>query len=139
MFLFKLKSHRVNEEYKGFHFFILNKGLNSGKPLNEPCPNCFVCICQSEQEKESLYWIAFALWQGQRFKQFLHGSAIPFIRINDLKNCLKSGIESSNRNNKIFYSGLELLQDITRKDQRHKEILKTLTKLKHALVRDILR
>lgn len=139
MFQFKLKCHRANEEYKGFHFFILNKGLNSGKPLNEPCPNCFVCFCQSEQERESLYWITFALWKGNRFRQFLCGSVIPFIRINDLKNCLKSGIESSMRNNKIFFSGIKLLQEITNKDQKYKEILKTLSKLKFALVSDILK
>jgi hypothetical protein len=52
------------------------------------CPNCFICICQSEQEKESLYCILFALWQGRRFHQDLCGSVIPFVRINDVKKAL---------------------------------------------------
>ena len=69
MFTFQLKSFRSESNISEPHFFILCKGLNSGKPLSEPCPNCFICICQSEQEKENLYWILFALWQGRRFHQ----------------------------------------------------------------------
>ena len=34
------------------HFFILSKGLNAGKPLTEPCPNCFVFHAETEQEKD---------------------------------------------------------------------------------------
>jgi hypothetical protein len=80
MFQFNLRTHRVDAAYQKPHFFILNRGNKSGKLLSEPCLNCFVCICQSEQEKESLYWILFALWQGRRFHQVLCGSVIPFIR-----------------------------------------------------------
>lgn len=45
---FRIKTHRASLTYSEPHFFILNKGLNSGKPLNNPCPNCFVCITTDE-------------------------------------------------------------------------------------------
>ena len=42
-------------------FFILNKGLNSGKPLLKPCPNCFIITTANEQEKEFLFWLCWGL------------------------------------------------------------------------------
>jgi hypothetical protein len=85
MFSFKLKTHKLNTNYSEPHFFILNKGNHSGKPMNDPCPNCFVCVCSSEEEKELLYWLVMGLCQGRVFEQYLCGSVIPFIRINDVK------------------------------------------------------
>src|SRR5690554_7497122 len=81
---FKMITYREGGVYTGPHFFILNKGLNSGKPLKKPCPNCFVVMCNSVSEKESLYWIVYSLHQGKRFQIALVGSVIPFIRKNDL-------------------------------------------------------
>ena len=88
MLSFKLKTHRLNTTYSEPHFFILNKGNHSGKPMNDPCPNCFVCICSSEEEKEMLYWLVMGLCQGRVFEQYLCGSVIPFVRINDVKKAL---------------------------------------------------
>jgi len=95
MFSFQLKSFRSEHQITQPHFFILCKGLNSGKPLSEPCPNCFVCICQSEQEKENLYWILFALWQSRRFHQVLCGSVIPFVRKKELSNLIQIRFDNS--------------------------------------------
>ncbi|MEY3498712.1 MAG: hypothetical protein RL308_381 [Bacteroidota bacterium] len=88
MFSFKLKTHKLNTNYSEPHFFILNKGNHSGKPLSEPCPNCFVCICSSEEEREMLYWLVMGLCQGRVFEKYLCGSVIPFVRINDVKKAL---------------------------------------------------
>ena len=88
MFSFKLKTHKLNTNYSEPHFFILNKGNHSGKPMNDHCPNCFVCVCSSEEEKEMLYWLVMGLCQGRVFEQYLCGSVIPFIRINDVKKAL---------------------------------------------------
>jgi hypothetical protein len=88
MFSFKLKTHKLNATYSEPHFFILNKGNHSGKPMNDPSPNCFVCICSSEEEKDMLYWLVMGLCQGRVFEQYLCGSVIPFIRINDVKKAL---------------------------------------------------
>ena len=85
---FNITTYNSDKEYKGFQFYILNKGLNSGKPLENPCPNCFVCTCQSEEEKNQLHWLMFGLWQGKIFDQHLVGSVIPFIHIRHIKSIL---------------------------------------------------
>jgi hypothetical protein len=37
-----IKTHQKNANYKGNKIYILNKGMNSGKPQNEPFTNSFV-------------------------------------------------------------------------------------------------
>ena len=88
MSTFSIKSHRSGVVYSMPHFFILNKGNNSGKPLLAPCPNCFVIQCKTDSEKEQLYWLAYSLWQSKAFYPLLRGSVIPFVVLRDVKSCL---------------------------------------------------
>jgi hypothetical protein len=64
----QLKTFNKNFNYEGHYFFILNKGLNSGKPLKNACANCFICLADSEEEKEQLYWFVM-----------VYGTQKPFI------------------------------------------------------------
>ena len=80
MLQFQLTTYNPDKEYSGLYIFILNKGLNSGKPLKTPCPNCFVCKLKNEEEREQIYWLLFGLWQGRAFYTSLLGSVIPYIR-----------------------------------------------------------
>jgi hypothetical protein len=93
MIQFRLTTYREEKAYQGSYFFILNKGKNSGKPLLTPCPNCFVCLCENDQDKEELYWLLFGMWQGKAIHPHLIGSVIPFIRLKELTNLIHTGIE----------------------------------------------
>lgn len=83
---FIIKTHRVGTVYTKPHLFILNKGMNSGKPHKEPFTNSFVIILQNEEDLESLFFIAYSLWQTKFWHQYLVGSVIPFLRLPDFKN-----------------------------------------------------
>ncbi len=50
--MLQLVTHRPNQPQPKICFYILNKGSNSGKPLNAPCANCFVAFFENENEKE---------------------------------------------------------------------------------------
>ncbi len=78
--MLQLVTHRPGIAQPKFSFFILNKGNNSGKPLTQPCANCFMAICETEDENEFYYWLCWGLWQAKAFEQLLCGSVIPFIR-----------------------------------------------------------
>jgi hypothetical protein len=39
-------------------------------------------------DKESVYWILWCLWQSKAFYPFLRGSVIPFITIGDFQKLL---------------------------------------------------
>ena len=51
---FIVKTHRKDTSYSKPHLFILNKGLNSGKPQKEPFTNSFVIIFQQDEDCEIL-------------------------------------------------------------------------------------
>ncbi len=127
---FNLTSYNPAKKYAGFHFFVLNKGLNSGKPLLDPCPNCFVCSCNSEEEKENLYWIFFALWQGKRFHQLLIGSVIPFIKIKETKNLVQESFLKTKTNPAVFQKALNLLKFANEKDLHFQNLAFTIRKIK---------
>lgn len=90
---YKLTSYNPEKSYSGFYFFILNKGLNSGKPLRIPCPNCVVCQVENEEDLEQFFWLLFGMWQGKLFRQHLIGSVIPFIRKRDLIEVIDLGAQ----------------------------------------------
>ena len=83
---FIIKTHRVGTIYSKPHLFLLNKGMNSGKPQKEPFTNSFVVIFDLEQDCENLYFVAYSLWQTKFWHQHLVGSVIPFLRLPDFKN-----------------------------------------------------
>jgi hypothetical protein len=85
MMNFIVKTHKKNTTYKNPHFFILNKGMNSGNPQNEPFTNSFVVIFNNKKDCENIFWIAFSLWKTKFWHQHLVGSVIPFLRIHDFK------------------------------------------------------
>ena len=82
---FIIKTHQKGTIYSKPHLFLLNKGMNSGKPQKEPFTNSFVVIFDLEQDCENLFFIAYSLWQTKFWHQFLVGSVIPFLRLNDFK------------------------------------------------------
>ena len=85
MMNFIIKTHKVGKIYTKPHLFVLNKGMNSGKPQKEPFTNSFVVIFDLEQDCENLYFVAYSLWQTKFWHQYLVGSVIPFLRLNDFK------------------------------------------------------
>ena len=85
MLNFIIKTHRKDTVYSKPHLFILNKGMNSGKPQKEPFTNSFVVIFQNDEDCESLFWISFSLWKSKFWHIHLVGSVIPFLRLPDFK------------------------------------------------------
>ena len=75
---FIVKTHKKDTIYNKPHFFVLNKGMNSGKPQNEPFTNSFVVIFDSEADSENIFWIAYSLWKSKFWHQHLVGSEISF-------------------------------------------------------------
>ena len=80
---FIIKTHQKNTLYTKPHLFILNKGMNSGKPQKEPFTNSFVVIFQNEEDCESIYFVAYSLWKTKFWHPFLVGSVISFLRLSN--------------------------------------------------------
>ena len=130
---FEIKTHQPGRTYATPHFFILNKGLNSGKPLENPCPNCFVIIATTNAKRESLYYLCLSLKVGQFFAYYLKGSVIPFIGISDAKKVIHTALQ--NYEAQQWQMKVEKLKKITAFEENLKQQLATISKLKIALLR----
>ena len=133
MCTFILKSCNQKEEIRKPHFFILNKGNNSGKPLLAPCPNCFVIQFQCEEEKEKTYWLSYSLWQSKAFYPFLRGSVIPFVVLRDVKSCLLDGLNKANENPAQFEKAVSTLCSLEAMEKNYKQNLLLISNAKRML------
>ncbi len=130
---YKIKTHSSKNKISNPHFFILNKGMNSGKPLENPCPNCYVLFADTEEEKEFYYWLIFGLWQSKAFHPFIIGSVIPFIRIGEFKKCVRTAEEKANRNLKAYKKIISAMQVLDKQEKNIKQQLKLITQYKSAV------
>ena len=89
---FKVRTYDVRKATPKNAIFILNRGRNAGKPLQEPCPNCFILYCSSLEEMETVYWTFYALWKHGFFHPHLCGSVIEMLRLSDLKTLMRNFI-----------------------------------------------
>ena len=129
----QLKTFNKNFNCKGHFFFILNKGMNSGKPMKLSCPNCFVCIAGSEEEKEQLYWLCFALWHSKAFHYYLKGSVIPYISIDELNQCLSKSFLKSNENKQEFEKAIQLFKHLEKLEIQFEKNLQLIRQARRAI------
>jgi hypothetical protein len=132
MLNFIIKTHRVGTVYTKPHLFVLNKGMNSGKPQKEPFTNSFVIILQNEEELESLFFIAYSLWQTKFWHPFLVGSVIPFLRLPDFKNEFipKASLMMSEHNEHIKnVAALKLLEQKEKQFHQNSNLINDLRKV----------
>ena len=130
---FEIKTHRIGRNYNAPHFFILSKGLNSGKPLDKPCPNCFVLTTASAESRESLYYLCLSLKIGQYFSYYLKGSVIPFICISDAKKVINTALQ--NNQEQQWQIKVEKLKKVNALEANLKQQLSAISQLKMALLR----
>ena len=133
MSTFSIKSHRSGVVYSMPHFFILNKGNNSGKPLLLPCPNSFVIQFQCEEEMEKIYWLSYSLWQSKAFYSFLRGSVIPFVVLLDVKSCLLDGLNKANEKPAQFEKAVSTLRSLEALEKNYKQNLLLISNSKRML------
>src|SRR5690606_29945598 len=134
-----IKTYKMGAVYSQPHFFILSKGNNSGKPLDIPCPNCFVCICCDENEKQRLYWLFYGLWQGFYFQPFLTGSVISFIRLDDLKQVAQIAFTKISEQPEHFDKSISMLKILDEKSKVIAEQIKLIKVAKKALMYKVLK
>lgn len=130
---YTIKSHKAEKTYNQPHFFIQNKGLNSGRALHNPIPNCFVVTTDTEGQREALYYLCQSLQVGQYFKFYIIGSVIPFIRIDDTRKVLNTAIR--NYKQQQWELKVQKLKHITIYEENLKNQLTVVAQLKLALLR----
>ena len=120
---FIIKTHQKDTVYRGNQIFILNKGLNSGKPQKEPFTNSFVIVFPNEEDAETVYWLAYSLWKAKFWHQSLYGSVIPFLRIHDFKKDFAIKVNEMLQEHELHKKQVKALKLLEQKeDQLHQNI-----------------
>lgn len=131
---FMIKSHKPNTMYLGDYIFILNKGLNSGKPMYEPCANCFVLIFSNAEEKESYYWLSYSLWKAKFWHLYLVGSVIPFLRICDFKKEFDNKTRAMMQEHEEHEKSVKALRLLEQKETQFHKNLTLINDMKRAIL-----
>jgi len=136
---FKIKTYRDGMKAEKPHFYILSKGNNAGKPLENPCPNCFLVTTPCENSKEQIFWLAYGLWQGKCFHEYLSGSVITFIRIKHVKNLLETSLRKAQSREDKFTKSIAMLKGFEENTKILKLQLDLMERVKRAVVWEVLR
>ena len=112
----KIKTHKSGTAYNQPHFFILNKGLNSGKPFRHYVCNSFVFLADNNDERDFYYFMLLGIWELRLLRPYLKGSVIEYVRLGDVIDVLDETLNSVNTGNRSFVdvqkslAQIELLQ-----------------------------
>ena len=131
---FIIKTHRKDTTYKGNQIFILNKGFNSGKPKKEPFTNSFVIIFPSDEEAETVYWLAYSLWKAKFWHQSLYGSVIPFLRITDFKKEFNLRVNQMMEEHEQHKKNIQALKLLQEQENHHNKNIHLINELWNAIM-----
>ena len=134
MLNFIIKTHQKDTMYKNPHMFILNKGLNSGKPQKTKFTNSFVIIFSNEDDLETVYWIAYSLWKSKFWHQFLCGSVVPFLRINDLKHNFSTRVNTLLLDHEAHQKDMKVLRLLELKETQFHENINLINDLRRVIL-----
>ena len=134
MLNFIIKTHRKDTVYTKPHLFILNKGMNSGKPQNTPFTNSFVVIFEKEEDCESLFFVAYSLWQTKFWHQYLVGSVISFLRLPDFKKQFNPQASLMMVEHEQHLKNVAALKLLEKKEKQYKEDMMLINDLRKAIL-----
>ena len=135
MLTHKVRTYSVHQPAPKTALYILSRGRNAGKPLLEPCPNCFILYVRDTEELENYYWTFYAFWKNGFFHPHLCGSVIEMLRLCDLKTLMRNVIQPAfekSCNSPIMVKKIKATWELEQKIQKQAQALQD---LRHALVR----
>ena len=131
---FIIKTHTKDTQYNKPCLFLLNKGLNSGKPQKEPFTNSFVIIFENQEDVDNVFFISYSLWKTKFWHQFLIGSVIPFLRLKEFKkefNQKVNALMQEHEKHKKSVAALKLLEE---KENQFLKNLNLISDLRKAII-----
>lgn len=131
---FIIKTHRQDTQYKKPSLFILNKGMNSGKPQRTPFVNSFVVIFENEEDCENIYWVTYSLWKSKFWHRNLVGSVIPFLRMADFIKEFSAKAEEMMQDFEQHKKDVEALRLLELKEKQFHQNINLINDLKRVIL-----
>lgn len=134
MLKFIIKTHRTGTIYSQPHLFILNKGMNSGKPQKEPFTNSFVIIFENEEDFDTINLTAYALWKTKFWHQFLRGSVIPFLSLYDIRKEFSMKVNQEVKDHKEHLKNVQALKLLEQSEKRFNENINLINDMRRVIL-----
>lgn len=134
MLKFFIKTHKKGTIYSKPHLFLLNKGMNSGKPQKEPFTNSFVIIFENDSDFDTINLTAYTLWKTKFWHQFLSGSVIPFLRLNDVRKEFSTKVNQEIKDHKEHVKNVETLKLLEQSEKRFHENLNLINDMRRVIL-----
>ena len=134
-----IKTHRKGASYQENQIYILNKGLNSGKPQKAPFTNSFVITFLTKDDADSSYWLLYTLWKINFWHPHLCGSVIPFLKIKELKKKAIPKLMELQTNTGQYQKQLKALQLLDAKEREIQETLRLMQEMRKVILSNYLR
>jgi hypothetical protein len=135
----KIKTFNMNSRLDSHHFFILSKGYNAGKPMDTPCPNCFIVTAENEEHKYQLFWVCYSLWKSGAYLPLLCGSVIPFLHIRDAEREIEKAVLVAHARPAEFNKQIDRLKMLIRTEKLLAMQLKLINEIKGSIAARLLR
>ncbi|HLF52907.1 DUF6943 family protein [Flavobacterium sp.] len=132
---FIIRTHQKNTIYKGIKIFILNKGMNSGKPQKEPFSNSLVIQFSNEEDAETIYWLAYSLWKAKFWHPSLKGSVIPFLTIQDFKKDFSRKVNEMLQEHELHQKQVQALRLLEQKEEHLHQNILLINEMRRAILR----
>jgi hypothetical protein len=94
---------------------------------------CYICLADSEEQKEQLYWLCYGLWHSKAFHYYLKGSVIPYISIDELNQCLSKSFLKSNENKQEFEKAIQLFKHLEKLEIQFEKNLQLIKDTRRAI------
>jgi len=115
----KLSTYSTGQQLPAHCFFILNKGMNAGKPADTPWANCFIAEFDTLEERDYYFWICYGLRIIGKFRQYIIGTSVPFIRKDDLLRTIGLADCAMHDRKDLFMESIGMLYEA----QEHSRVL----------------
>ena len=135
MLTHKVRTYSVHSPAPKTALYILSRGRNAGKPMLEPCPNCFILYVSNKEELETYYWTFYAFWKHGFFHPHLCGSVIEMLRLCDLKTLMRNFIQPTFQKSCIQPEMTRKIKATYELEQKIEKQAAALKELRHSLVR----
>lgn len=135
MLTHKVRTYSVHREAPEQALYILSRGRNAGKPMFEPCPNCFILYVRDTEELETWYWTFYAFWKHGFFHPHLCGSVIEMLRLCDLKTLMRNFIQPAFQKSFIQPEMMRKIKATYELELKIEKQAAALKELRHTLVR----
>jgi hypothetical protein len=104
------------------------------KPQKEPFTNSFVIVFENESDFDTINLTAYALWKTKFWHQFLKGSVIPFLSLQDIRKEFSMKVNQEIKDHEQHVKSVQALQLLEQSEKRFHENLNLINDMRRVIL-----